>query len=179
MFLMFSVTKQTVALKEIRLQPEEGAPFTAIREGTMNWLSLSFNYITHSTTIIFSFSASLLQELKHANVVKLHDIVHTRDTLMFVFEYLVSLTFISGWPEAPMYLQGGCPPPLPPLACGKGGSFSTTVSVGLKIIYYIMINKNFSSTQILVITWKNIPVVFTHTMQRCSAFFCSSTTVFF
>jgi hypothetical protein len=33
---MFSVTKQTVALKEIRLQPEEGAPFTAIREGTMN-----------------------------------------------------------------------------------------------------------------------------------------------
>ena len=59
-----NITKQTVALKEIRLQPEEGAPFTAIRE------------------------ASLLQELKHANVVKLHDIVHTRDTLMFVFEYL-------------------------------------------------------------------------------------------
>ncbi|CAB3984768.1 cyclin-dependent kinase 14-like isoform X1 [Paramuricea clavata] len=59
-----NITKQTVALKEIRLQPEEGAPFTAIRE------------------------ASLLQELKHANVVKLHDIVHTKDTLMFVFEYL-------------------------------------------------------------------------------------------
>ncbi|XP_028393478.1 serine/threonine-protein kinase pef1-like isoform X2 [Dendronephthya gigantea] len=59
-----NITKQTVALKEIRLQPEEGAPFTAIRE------------------------ASLLQELKHANIVKLHDIVHTKDTLMFVFEYL-------------------------------------------------------------------------------------------
>ncbi|XP_046860404.1 cyclin-dependent kinase 14-like isoform X2 [Xenia sp. Carnegie-2017] len=55
-----SITNQTVALKEIRLQLDEGAPFTAIRE------------------------ASLLQELKHANVVKLHDIVHTKETLMFV-----------------------------------------------------------------------------------------------
>ncbi|XP_046860406.1 cyclin-dependent kinase 14-like isoform X3 [Xenia sp. Carnegie-2017] len=55
-----NITNQTVALKEIRLQLDEGAPFTAIRE------------------------ASLLQELKHANVVKLHDIVHTKETLMFV-----------------------------------------------------------------------------------------------
>jgi cyclin-dependent kinase 14 len=55
-----------VALKEIRLQEEEGAPFTAIRE------------------------ASLLKELKHANIVTLHDIVHTRETLTFVFEYVVS-----------------------------------------------------------------------------------------
>lgn len=56
-----------MALKEIRLQEEEGAPFTAIRE------------------------ASLLKELKHANIVTLHDIVHTRETLTFVFEYVVSL----------------------------------------------------------------------------------------
>lgn len=55
-----------MALKEIRLQEEEGAPFTAIRE------------------------ASLLKELKHANIVTLHDIVHTRETLTFVFEYVVS-----------------------------------------------------------------------------------------
>lgn len=55
-----------VALKEIRLQEEEGAPFTAIRE------------------------ASLLKELKHANIVTLHDIVHTRETLTFVFEFVVS-----------------------------------------------------------------------------------------
>lgn len=54
-----------VALKEIRLQEEEGAPFTAIRE------------------------ASLLKELKHSNIVTLHDIVHTRETLTFVFEYVV------------------------------------------------------------------------------------------
>lgn len=59
-----NLKNQVVALKEIRLQEEEGAPFTAIRE------------------------ASLLKELKHANIVTLHDIVHTRETLTFVFEYV-------------------------------------------------------------------------------------------
>ncbi|XP_054285795.1 cyclin-dependent kinase 14 isoform X2 [Macrosteles quadrilineatus] len=59
-----NLTNQVVALKEIRLQEEEGAPFTAIRE------------------------ASLLKELKHNNIVTLHDIVHTRETLTFVFEYV-------------------------------------------------------------------------------------------
>ncbi|XP_043209146.1 cyclin-dependent kinase 14-like [Amphibalanus amphitrite] len=59
-----NLTQQTVALKEIRLQEEEGAPFTAIRE------------------------ASLLKELKHANIVTLHDIVHVRNALTFVFEYV-------------------------------------------------------------------------------------------
>ena len=58
------LTNQVVALKEIRLQEEEGAPFTAIRE------------------------ASLLKELKHSNIVTLHDIIHTRETLTFVFEYV-------------------------------------------------------------------------------------------
>ena len=62
-----SLTQQVVALKEIRLQEEEGAPFTAIRE------------------------ASLLRDLRHANVVTLHDIVHTKTSLTFVFEYVVSL----------------------------------------------------------------------------------------
>ncbi|XP_045606427.1 cyclin-dependent kinase 14 [Procambarus clarkii] len=59
-----NLTNQVVALKEIRLQEEEGAPFTAIRE------------------------ASLLKQLKHANIVTLHDIIHTRETLTFVFEYV-------------------------------------------------------------------------------------------
>lgn len=59
-----NLTNQVVALKEIRLQEEEGAPFTAIRE------------------------ASLLKELKHSNIITLHDIVHTRETLTFVFEYV-------------------------------------------------------------------------------------------
>ncbi|KAM9766886.1 cyclin-dependent kinase 15 [Menidia menidia] len=58
------INGQLVALKVIRMKTEEGVPFTAIRE------------------------ASLLKRLKHANVVLLHDIVHTRQTLTLVFEYL-------------------------------------------------------------------------------------------
>lgn len=69
LFFVSSLTQQVVALKEIRLQEEEGAPFTAIRE------------------------ASLLRDLRHANVVTLHDIVHTKTSLTFVFEYVVSVFF--------------------------------------------------------------------------------------
>ncbi|XP_061571597.1 cyclin-dependent kinase 15-like [Cololabis saira] len=58
------INGQLVALKQIRMKTEEGVPFTAIRE------------------------ASLLKRLKHANIVLLHDIVHTRETLTFVFEYV-------------------------------------------------------------------------------------------
>ncbi|KHN85653.1 Cyclin-dependent kinase 16 [Toxocara canis] len=58
------LTDKFVALKEIRLEQEEGAPCTAIRE------------------------VSLLRELRHANVVTLHDIVHTERMLTLVFEYV-------------------------------------------------------------------------------------------
>ncbi|TMS38827.1 hypothetical protein L596_005466 [Steinernema carpocapsae] len=58
------LTKKFVALKEIRLEQEEGAPCTAIRE------------------------ISLLRHLKHANVVTLHDIIHTDRLLTLVFEYV-------------------------------------------------------------------------------------------
>lgn len=58
------LTDNLVALKEIRLEHEEGAPCTAIRE------------------------VSLLKDLKHANIVTLHDIVHTPKSLTLVFEYL-------------------------------------------------------------------------------------------
>uniref|UniRef100_UPI00358E1CB6 cyclin-dependent kinase 17-like isoform X1 n=1 Tax=Myxine glutinosa TaxID=7769 RepID=UPI00358E1CB6 len=58
------LTDNLVALKEIRLEHEEGAPCTAIRE------------------------VSLLKDLKHANIVTLHDIIHTEKTLTLVFEYL-------------------------------------------------------------------------------------------
>uniref|UniRef100_A0A8C5SN94 cyclin-dependent kinase n=1 Tax=Laticauda laticaudata TaxID=8630 RepID=A0A8C5SN94_LATLA len=61
------VNGKLVALKVIRLQEEEGTPFTAIRE------------------------ASLLKGLKHANIVLLHDIIHTKETLTLVFEFVVSL----------------------------------------------------------------------------------------
>ncbi|CAK8689458.1 cyclin-dependent kinase 17-like [Clavelina lepadiformis] len=58
------LTDNLVALKEIRLEHEEGAPCTAIRE------------------------VSLLKDLKQANIVTLHDIVHTEKSLTLVFEYL-------------------------------------------------------------------------------------------
>uniref|UniRef100_A0A8C3S6S7 Cyclin dependent kinase 15 n=1 Tax=Chelydra serpentina TaxID=8475 RepID=A0A8C3S6S7_CHESE len=58
------INGQLVALKVISLEREEGVPFTAIRE------------------------ASLLKSLKHANIVLLHDIIQTKDTLTFVFEYM-------------------------------------------------------------------------------------------
>uniref|UniRef100_A0A8C3Y960 cyclin-dependent kinase n=1 Tax=Catharus ustulatus TaxID=91951 RepID=A0A8C3Y960_CATUS len=58
------LTENLVALKEIRLEHEEGAPCTAIRE------------------------VSLLKNLKHANIVTLHDIIHTERSLTLVFEYL-------------------------------------------------------------------------------------------
>ncbi|CAG8491710.1 9705_t:CDS:1 [Acaulospora morrowiae] len=53
-----------VALKEIHLDSEEGAPSTAIRE------------------------ISLMKELKHQNIVKLKDVIHTENKLMLVFEYM-------------------------------------------------------------------------------------------
>ncbi|XP_061908122.1 cyclin-dependent kinase 15 [Entelurus aequoreus] len=58
------INGQLVALKVIETKTEEGVPFTAIRE------------------------ASLLKGLKHANIVLLHDIIHARDSLTFVFEYV-------------------------------------------------------------------------------------------
>ncbi|XP_068612447.1 cyclin-dependent kinase 15 [Brachionichthys hirsutus] len=58
------INGQLVALKVIRMRTEEGVPFTAIRE------------------------ASLLKRLKHANIIVLHDIIHTRASLTFVFEFV-------------------------------------------------------------------------------------------
>ena len=46
------------------MDPEEGAPSTAIRE------------------------ISLMKELKHPNIVFLHDVIHTERTLTLVFEYM-------------------------------------------------------------------------------------------
>ncbi|OXB81135.1 UNVERIFIED_CONTAM: hypothetical protein H355_005065, partial [Colinus virginianus] len=58
-------TGQLVALKKIRLDAEtEGVPSTAIRE------------------------ISLLKELKHPNIVRLLDVLHTQKKLYLVFEYL-------------------------------------------------------------------------------------------
>lgn len=40
---------------------------------------------------LMGFAVSLLKGLKHANIVTLHDIIHTRETLTLVFEYLVRM----------------------------------------------------------------------------------------
>lgn len=42
--------------------------------------------------VLVLFSVSLLRELKHANIVTLHDIIHTDKSLTLVFEYLVGQT---------------------------------------------------------------------------------------
>lgn len=57
-------TGEFVALKEIHLDSEEGTPSTAIRE------------------------ISLMKELKHENIVGLHDVIHTENKLMLVFDYM-------------------------------------------------------------------------------------------
>ncbi|KAF8429065.1 kinase-like domain-containing protein [Tirmania nivea] len=57
-------TGELVALKEIHLDSEEGTPSTAIRE------------------------ISLMKELKHENIVSLHDVIHTENKLMLVFEFM-------------------------------------------------------------------------------------------
>ncbi|KAG6866258.1 negative regulator of the PHO system [Blastosporella zonata] len=56
-------TNEIVALKEINLDAEEGTPSTAIRE------------------------VSLMKELKHVNIVRLHDVLHSESKLTLVFEY--------------------------------------------------------------------------------------------
>ena len=48
-----------------------------------------------NTNFYAIFSVSLLKDLKHANIVTLHDIIHTDKTLTLVFEYLVSLVTYS------------------------------------------------------------------------------------
>jgi len=59
------VSGELVALKKIRLEAEdEGIPSTAIRE------------------------ISILKELQHPNIVRLHDVIHTDKKLTLVFEYL-------------------------------------------------------------------------------------------
>ena len=47
--------------------------------------------VSFSLPVCNFLAASLLKQLKHNNIVRLHDIIHTKDTLTFVFEYVVSI----------------------------------------------------------------------------------------
>jgi len=49
---ILSLMNKVVALKEIRLQPEEGAPFTAIREGII--LSVEQIILTYCLILFFA-----------------------------------------------------------------------------------------------------------------------------
>jgi len=69
---------ELVALKKIRLEAEdEGIPSTAIRE------------------------ISILKELQHPNIVRLHDVIHTEKKLTLVFEFLDQdlKKFLDAWSE--------------------------------------------------------------------------------
>jgi len=58
-------------------------------------ISIKINLkFTISIYCIDFLTVSLLKDLKHANIVTLHDIIHTDTTLTLVFEYLVSFFFI-------------------------------------------------------------------------------------
>lgn len=52
------------------------------------------NYMMTTDELFATFvsAVSLLKDLKHANIVTLHDIVHTDKSLTLVFEYLVRLS---------------------------------------------------------------------------------------
>ncbi|MEQ2173415.1 hypothetical protein GOODEAATRI_031951 [Goodea atripinnis] len=50
------------------------------------------SYLNRATRLGFMYispTVSLLKDLKHANIVTLHDIIHTQKSLTLVFEYLV------------------------------------------------------------------------------------------
>lgn len=51
-----------------------------------------YHEVLDNDYVLVLFSVSLLRELKHANIVTLHDIIHTDKSLTLVFEYLVGQT---------------------------------------------------------------------------------------
>ncbi len=80
------LTDNLVALKEIRLEHEEGAPCTAIREVSL------LKDLKHNNIGIDKQKMHIKIQIKILNLnvlaVTLHDIVHTEKSLTLVFEYL-------------------------------------------------------------------------------------------
>ena len=93
------------------VDPDQIAPVGAVWSGSAlfayaNWPdTLDYGFLGDFPIWCFNYiSVSLLRELKHSNIVTLHDIIHTEKSLTLVFEYLVS-KFISGLEEMIMYFQ--------------------------------------------------------------------------
>ena len=55
---------------------------------------INYENIRYVFTVRCFVSVSLLRDLKHHNIVTLHDIIHTEKSLTLVFEYLVSISSI-------------------------------------------------------------------------------------
>ena len=70
------------------------------RIGKFNALHV-YPYMLDLLLLLYSREASLLKELKHANIVTLHDIIHTKSSLTFVFEFvntdLSQVTYVTSW----------------------------------------------------------------------------------
>ncbi|RKP22650.1 kinase-like domain-containing protein, partial [Syncephalis pseudoplumigaleata] len=72
-------TNEVVALKRIRLDNEEEGASTG-----------THTYIYNNVPCTAIREISLLKELVHANIVRLHDVLHTDRKLTLVFEYMDS-----------------------------------------------------------------------------------------
>lgn len=78
-----------MALKEIHLDAEEGTPSTAIREislmkGELGKMSPPCCYRRSGT--VAEFRELTITELRHVNIVRLHDVIHTETKLVLIFE---------------------------------------------------------------------------------------------
>lgn len=78
-------TMEIVALKRVRLdEDDEGVPSSALREICL----LKVNYLKpiHFYYVLFN-TLFLIQELKHKNIVRLYDVLHSDKKLTLVFEH--------------------------------------------------------------------------------------------
>lgn len=82
-------TLEIVALKRVRLdEDDEGVPSSALREICLLKVGLCGGEpVPSEFEIYFSFHLLCLQELKHKNIVRLYDVLHSDKKLTLVFEH--------------------------------------------------------------------------------------------
>lgn len=106
-----------------------------------------WRFVTNQTTqftewLMGCLAASLLKGLKHANIVTLHDIVHTKETLTFVFEYVVS----SAW----LHITAGSDG-VPDDFCRGGPDVCSPNCVAVHLHWWFNINVKFKVVCVFVI----------------------------